>query len=357
MSGPPPPPPPRSSWGGQPPSVRIHGHEHQGGGDASLCPPPPPMYGYNVNVAVRSSGVSHPPHFGHSPPNPRGPPSMDEPTAKRPRISEGTQHTCKICQVSMESASALQAHIQAHIACPQCDFEGSKKVVKAHFESVHGRFAGRGFKTVSIAVPGCPLQRFRICVGNHPDDVKKWIDDRKRKFPRRPAAAPAAQKESQEPKEQKPLGSLLAGYGSSSSDDDDDSVVPEDATAASKVGAKGKSEDPPTTGNAWMIPSANNYRTRPCRFFLQSGSCRNGDSCKFRHDDVEVKLSPARHYKRTTAHTKGGRLVPSSATLLRKLLQNDARRERILTLQLLRYICDCNFLQQQRRVKDPPNPE
>jgi len=33
-------------------------------------------------------------------------------------------------------------------------------------------------------VPGCPIQRFRICVGDHPDDVQKWIEDRKRKFPR-----------------------------------------------------------------------------------------------------------------------------------------------------------------------------
>mmetsp|Transcript_16770 Transcript_16770/g.25098 ORF Transcript_16770/g.25098 Transcript_16770/m.25098 type:complete len:95 (+) Transcript_16770:296-580(+) len=35
-------------------------------------------------------------------------------------------------------------------------------------------------------------------------------------------------------------------------------------------------------------------------------------------------------------------------TLLRKLLQNDIRRERSLCLQLLRYIVDCNYLQKKR---------
>jgi hypothetical protein len=43
------------------------------------------------------------------------------------------------------------------------------------------------------------------------------------------------------------------------------------------------------------------------------------------------------------------------APLLRKLLQNDIRRERSLTLQLLRYIVDCNYLQEKREVVNGNN--
>jgi hypothetical protein len=57
----------------------------------------------------------------------------------------------------------------------------------------------------------------------------------------------------------------------------------------------------------------------------------------------------------TTGRAQGmgsnGNILPSGQTLLRKLLQNDIRRERHLTLQLLRYIVDCNYLQEKRVEK------
>ena len=47
------------------------------------------------------------------------------------------------------------------------------------------KYSGRGLKTITISGPGLPTQRFKICVGNHPDDIKKWIEERKKRFPRR----------------------------------------------------------------------------------------------------------------------------------------------------------------------------
>ena len=39
------------------------------------------------------------------------------------------------------------------------------------------KYSGRGLKTITIAGPGIPTQKFKICVGNHPEDVKKWIEE------------------------------------------------------------------------------------------------------------------------------------------------------------------------------------
>jgi hypothetical protein len=47
----------------------------------------------------------------------------------------------------------------------------------------------------------------------------------------------------------------------------------------------------------------------------------------------------------------GKKKAGKSSTLLKKLLKSDTDREMTLTLQLLRYIVDCNFLQEQRDAK------
>eukprot|EP00541_Cyclophora_tenuis_P009815 CAMPEP_0116573824 /NCGR_PEP_ID=MMETSP0397-20121206/19017_1 /TAXON_ID=216820 /ORGANISM="Cyclophora tenuis, Strain ECT3854" /LENGTH=211 /DNA_ID=CAMNT_0004102449 /DNA_START=82 /DNA_END=714 /DNA_ORIENTATION=- len=202
----------------------------------------------------------------------------------------------------------------------------SPKLVKAHHQSVHGKFSGSGFKTVTVAIPGCKVQRFRICVGDRPEDVKKWLAERKKRFPRqRPLETPSAEKDTK--KGGGNIGSLLAGYGSSSDEEDDDEKQSEGPIVKKK-----KEEDSqvcqPTTQYSPKPPSValnTTMRSRPCRYFMRNGRCRNGDSCKFSHDVMPRALGK-----------KGA--SPSSTSLLRKLLQTDAERERTLTLQLLRYI-------------------
>ena len=120
------------------------------------------------------------------------------------------------------------------------------------------------------------------------------------------------------------------------------------------------------------ISQNDKYRTKPCRFFLRNGTCKNGDNCLYIHDITSHKQYLADAVKRReqqsrrdrTRHVANQELNilrngnakhsshlsynPSSSTLLRKLLAKDMERERSLTLQLLRYIVDCNYLQKQK---------
>lgn len=118
------------------------------------------------------------------------------------------------------------------------------------------------------------IQHFTICVGNRPEDVQKWIAERKRNYPRR--------------KQEKPLDRLLDGYGSSSSEDE-----PEKADASGPVPAK----EP----------------------IVQAPSRRS-------------------QQHRATANVHRAGVGPARPSLLERLLENDQRRERLLTLQMLEYI-------------------
>lgn len=340
MSGPPPPPPPTWYPTNNCPANCADGRSYQSGNHPPPPPAastgwnvPPPLYGYNANARYASS------------------PQQDE-----------FKYKCDACQISLESEAALRAHTEAHIKCQQCSFTGSQKVVNGHFAKVHGKFAGGGFKTVTIAVPGCRVQRFRICVGNNPEDVQKWIQDRKRRFPRQQPEKEDGSKKEDESKPPPALGSLLDGYGSSSSDSDKDDKTQEASTMQESQGPEEESidsirlstvvtniNDSMSTTVERQIPFAEmnaldvrpvNYKTRPCRYFIRNGSCRNGDACSFSH---ERTARPAAANSSTLNGKK--QKTSSSNTLLRKLLENDARREATLSLQLLQYIVDSNYLQ------------
>ena len=287
--------------------------------------PPPPAYPlYNNNASSSSSSLPQYPNSW----NPRDYPIASPPPvpAKRQKV----EYRCETCNVTMDSEVAWRGHLKSHIRCSQCDFVASPKVIKAHHQSVHGKFAGNGFKTVTVAVPGCPVQRFRICVGDHPDDIRKWLAERRKRFPRQQKPSNNTIHGGVDTKKDDNLGSLLAGYGSSSDDDDDDDGKDNETTTTTTTRDEAK---PSTTETA--EPET---RKKPCRYFMRNGRCRNGDACKFSHD-VTPRMHP------------NSRAKKSNTPLLRKLLQTDMERESNLTLQLLRYIVDCNYLQEQRKRK------
>lgn len=320
---------------------------------------------------------------------------------------------------------------------------------------------------MTVAVPGCRVQKFKICVGNHPDDVKKWIEERKRKFPTRDNVAKRAERRARrkleggidrvggtvrhgrpkdaaaaencaatdpggasagvpgeagsasqtgsrgedQKKASNALLNLMAGYGSSSSDDSDDddgnsegagtdaheakqaemqAPAPQmdvavtagrsDLTMAAAAATDYGSKTLPDASNATAADGASpfpGYRTKPCRFYVRNGSCRNGSKCTYLHDNAarESYLSTAterraRQSERDKTKAKARREVaalsgghrtgtfkPGEATLLRKLLDREVKRESSLTLQCLRYIVDCNFLQEKRNEKVPEGVE
>mmetsp|Transcript_22776 Transcript_22776/g.34516 ORF Transcript_22776/g.34516 Transcript_22776/m.34516 type:complete len:316 (-) Transcript_22776:118-1065(-) len=282
---------------------------------SALCPPPPhfnpyPTWGQTV--------------VGNQPPT------------KRPRLN----YFCEICDITVESQAALKAHTDSHITCSHCEYIASPKLVKAHNQSVHGKFSRSGFKTVTVAIPGCPVRRYRICVGNNPEDVRKWISERRKNFPRSPNSTLKTSPSGA-------FNSLLDGYGSSSSENDDEG-------SKEKAQAQQENDERPTKDSVASssrdnkhAPSFdNNSPTRLCRFFARNGKCRKGNSCSFLHESLtsdRVDISRSNH--RLTSRRK---TASTSSSLLQKLLRTDAQRESYLTIQLLKYLVNCNFLQEQR---------
>ena len=268
------------------------------------------------------------------------------------------------------------------------------------------KYSGRGLKTITISGPGLPTQRFKICVGNHPDDIKKWIEERKKRFPRRDgshkkytslsSSSPVAgmkrsrledegedkedengkrpyldnstvKSETSESKsEAGGLSSLLAGYGSSSSDEDESINSPAGKADIITAQEEGKVKNESTT-TEMKNPSP---PKRLCTYY-QRGNCRHGASCKFLHSDKPINSTTQNNNKRqsqserdkarnqyeqelkilglaTPSHgsryTSGGKVI-NNTSLLHQLLARDKERERSLTLQLLRYIVDCDYFQ------------
>lgn len=268
------------------------------------------------------------------------------------------------------------------------------------------KYAGHGLKTITVSAPGMRPQKFRICVGNHPDDVKEWIEERKRRFPKQmnSTVEGGERREDKEVvgsevpsrkrmrddhdgdeggvKEKKEisnnenadddhggcskwaniggLSSLLAGYDSSSSST---STLRYTATTTTSMTETTITEMPPK---------------RICRHYRR-GNCRLGASCKFLHStdpiiipatgvgtnchstrrqknngQLQSERDKARGRRDEEMRALGLALSPrgnrngkaiDNTSLLHKLLRRDKEREHQLTLQLLRYIVDSDLFQ------------
>lgn len=291
---------------------------------------------------------------------------------------------------------------------------------------------------MSIQVPGSRfVQRFKICVGGHPEDIQAWIAERKRRFPTRENVAKKLEQRKRRREEGAVLvgmggdvgnkrekksmeegdndcnnlekekvgesvkqshllvgnsiASLVGGYGSSSEDEEDEEKEVEEPRHGSNLDCRVDTTQsvPPShqCSNAHSnepqgLPSGESesnplskYKTKQCRYFLRNGTCKNGNGCTYIHDmeqheaykknaDIRKEKQSQRDRARNEAkkemkllttgrnHQHHGRSETGDGTggqsLLRKLLENDIRRERSLCLQLLRYIVDCNYLQDKR---------
>ena len=218
--------------------------------------------------------------------------------------------------------------------------------------------AAGAFKTVTVAVQGCRVQRFRICVGNRPEDIQLWIAERRKRFPRQKQAEEATVVASTntvaiktiESNNTTGLSGLLEGYGSSS--DDADSVNGKIQQLKDDKSESVQEESPPqhaesatmeSSGVQGAGPDAPPYRTRLCRYFSRSGKCRNGDNCSFLHEMTRSNERDTNSKRQKIISTNNNK--PQSSSLLGKLLVNDVQRETMLTLQLLEYIVDHDFLQ------------
>jgi hypothetical protein len=240
---------------------------------------------------------------------------------------------------------------------PQGNGDGSK--------SVHGQGDQEGFKEVTVALPGCRPQKFKVCVGNDPHDIQAWIRERKERFPTRAniyrrqqeqqqrksipgqqssnsIANSAGPSDTQTGKRQKvegsvvntALGDLMAAYGSSSDDSEDETTQ--------GVG-KGKVESCPATEKS--VASSPGIATE------------RGDHIAGIHKQI-LPQPPRNNDRRQVEGRKTGwkqrkpkrGVELKSTALLQKLLDQDIKREAGLTLQCLSFIVQKNFLQPQNKT-------
>ena len=135
------------------------------------------------------------------------------------------------------------------------------------------------------------------------------------------------------------VAALLAGYSSSdASDDETETKVQMPSPIAPLM-----SPSPPPPHAAAAGVDAPNEPTRKrgvCRFFARNGTCRNGDACAYSHD-VTARPANPRQSQLSLPRDR------SKETLLGKLLMNDVKRERSLTIQLLEYLVQSDFLEKE----------
>ncbi|KAL7486378.1 hypothetical protein ACHAW6_011972 [Cyclotella cf. meneghiniana] len=370
------------------------------------------------------------------PPPPPPPPPLQPP----PWIS--AKHSMQIMDERhyVRQTHKNNTHDRNTIATPkgvQSDKTEDAKAVKKINPKMAKKYSGRGLKTITISGPGMPTQKFKICVGNHPDDVKKWIEERRKRFPRvganrkseygsseystsgHTSAVTTERKRGREEefcgvngvlKKQCTeklssdgiiedvatgggvLSSLLSGYDTSSSQEESGTAhiephglsTKEEGTLNASSTNKSREMKSATflsqnieAGSATLSASPKGP-TRICRYFKR-GNCRHGNSCKFLHaksdgNTAEMdrdskrkaqseKDKASRKYEcelqalglatpgqaHRNGHQRVGQFV-NSTSLLNKLLQRDRERERRLTLQLLRYIVDCDYFQSGANV-------
>ena len=87
---------------------------------------------------------------------------------------------CEPCDKEFTAEEAYNAHTSTHEYCqhPGCKFNGTKKVVVAHFHGTHGEYSGTGYKNIDVEGTS-----FRVLLGTSPEEVEQWRAARRKKFP------------------------------------------------------------------------------------------------------------------------------------------------------------------------------
>jgi hypothetical protein len=282
--------------------------------------------------------------------------------------------------------SQFEAHLKTHITCPEgdCDFSASKRVVGAHFQTAHGQYSGKGLKEVDIEG-----QKFVVLVGDSPEDIAKWREERRKKWPSvvKKAAVTASGVQPKPSNTAAATISATTAYAtrkrklSSSSDELEEGEVSEDeepvagpdsTTTEQQQTVEAPIEPmavPDASSSTGSEPLAKKHKkTALCKKFVR-GQCRFGDHCNFSHDRsafaCHAMLTKGRcskgshclfsHDPAMLAERETQRKVSAaqravddkwraeSSSLLRKLLKKDIQTEQKQMLQVVRYIVQNGF--------------
>lgn len=295
-------------------------------------------------------------------------------------------------EYSYPSQSVLDNPMASHIKFSNnCKYSSTPKLMSTRYTTSHPHYSGRGLKTILVQIPGSRrVQRFKICVGNDPEDIKAWISERKKQYPilyrnrkrdqsNKNRGITKQNKKLNESenfikeeftKRENSLKSLLIYNSSSDEDHDIDKVFTTtfelenvsnsdhsinrhkieknyDITKDSNSAEIGQYFYPLEETRGRSVERSDNLKTKLCKYYLSKGSCKYGDNCNFIHDSQKYQKCMER--KKSCIKKKNSSYMDSKNILegqfLRKLLESDIRKEKILTLQLLQYIVSCNFFQ------------
>ncbi len=320
---------------------------------------------------------------------------------------------CEPCDKELLSADSFDAHVATHEQCSHagCAFSATKKVLSAHFHSIHGEFSGSGFK--DIEVEG---QSFRVLLGTSPEEVEQWREARRKKYPSvanvqskldhnarlSEAGGLPAKGAVQKGKRKLPGGSgtcdqadgtlegargkqsRLAEVEEQSQDVTEHADAAQDSSFGVADGQKtsgsaegvGLVDDSSALGSERVVPVKakvcynfskgkcksgdaclfQHLAQQTCKFYMV-GRCRNGTRCRNIHDRDAAALGQAGKDERDEHHKKrkNGLYLPKPltggqrGTLLKKLLEDSIEEEENIVLQAVRY-----FANQLRSQKVSP---
>ncbi|KAF0695717.1 Aste57867_13481 [Aphanomyces stellatus] len=297
-------------------------------------------------------------------------PNQSKPPAKGGAPAAAGQFQCEPCEKQFSMKSQFDAHVLTHEQCwaPECEFKASKRVVTCHYQTAHGQYAGSGLKEIEIEG-----QTFKVLVGNSPEDIRKWREERRKKWP-----SDANVKRKVDERDErtqagdvmsnpaKPKRVKLAHDAAKDGASTSETTAPLEAPSATEGGtpAPPTSTDAPSTlatGSPNQKPKKksskfcvkfirssctlgvncdynHDVQSVPCKGYSSTGKCKRGDKCQFSH---AATVPP----KPSAAKSAATQVKEHKSSLLRKLLAKDIDREHRHMLQAFHHLVEHNFFQ------------
>ncbi len=241
---------------------------------------------------------------------------------------------CEACDKEFAQNSAYTIHCSTHESCsyPECTFSGTKKVLNAHFAVAHGQYSGTGFRTVDVEG-----QKFRVLVGADPEEVQKWREMRRKKFPSAQNVAVKSERKSVMNErggvvEKDKLATGLTKRGSSIDD------------CTNKIKIRKTDDQSIHSAERSLDGAVSTFETTKRR---KNGKEKSSDKPADRGSGQPVGQST----RARSGRNEGVLHLPKPldggerGTLLRNLLADEISSEENIVLQCLRYLVEAEFLQ------------
>ncbi|KAK8821623.1 hypothetical protein WA556_002071, partial [Blastocystis sp. ATCC 50177/Nand II] len=229
---------------------------------------------------------------------------------------------CPTCKKWFISEEKKEEHMRKHEKCPYpgCSFNAIEKVLRDHIASVHQKGEVKVPQSLLELIP--EKYRYAAKIGNNPEEIRKWREERKRHYP--------TEKRITEKEEAKKAVKEAGGL--------------EEAEKRPKVA--GVEEKVMVKLQGKRVPLCQNY---------MRGTCKFGTKCKLLHDPCRKNKSLCKAFVRgycargmncKKLHSPSDRLMwlkqsmvePDTPSLLTQLLSDDVFKENSCILQCLQYI-------------------